>query len=91
MFDKLELQDKRYKELELLLADPKILQDKDLYQQYAKELSKISELVNQHRIFKKLTEEIKELEELSNNPQQDKDFHEMTVHEIESLRKEISP
>ena len=90
MSDKLKALDERYKELEVLLADPKILQDKNLYQQYAKEISKITELVNQYRIFEKLTREIEELEELLKNTQQDKDFSEMTTHEIESLRNKQS-
>ena len=85
MFDRLKALDERYKELETLLADSKILQDRNLYQKYAKEISGITELVNNYRRFNKISDEIKELKELLKNTEQDKDFLEMTKHEIQSL------
>jgi len=86
MFDELKKLDRRYKELETLLADQKIIQDKSQYQKYAKEISGISELVNNYRRLNKLSQEIKELEGLLQSKEQDKDFLEMTKNEIESLQ-----
>jgi len=88
MFDKLKALEARYKELETLLADPKILQDKNLYQPYAKEISGISELVNNYRNFNKVSDEIKELEEFLKDASHDKDFLDTTHHEIESLKNQ---
>ena len=86
MFDRLKALEARYKELETLLADSKILQDRNLYQKYAKEISGISELVNNYRNFNKVSDEIKELEEFLKDASHDKDFLDMTHHEIESLK-----
>jgi peptide chain release factor 1 len=85
MFDRLKELEKRYKELEVLLADPKILKDKSQYQRYAKEIAGITEIVNNYRRYNELAEEIKELKELLNAKDLDAEFLQMTRHEIESL------
>ena len=45
MHEDLKATEERYRELERLLADHEVLSDKNQYQQYAKELSSITELV----------------------------------------------
>ena len=54
MFKKLDEIENRYKTLTSLLSDQKILSDQTKFQQYAKEYSKISELVDTYNVYKKI-------------------------------------
>jgi len=62
MFEQLETIEKRYQELEQLLASYDNICDKEKYNQYAKELSGSKEAVSLYREYKKLSKEIEDLE-----------------------------
>jgi peptide chain release factor 1 len=86
MFDKLKGVEDRFCQLEMLLSDPKVLQNRDTYNQYAREHADISEIVNTFRIFKKIDLELDESLELLNDS--DPDIKNLAKDEIERLTGE---
>ncbi len=86
MLEKLDSLEKRYTELEHLLASPEILADKDKYSQYAKEMSDISRVVSLARQYKKVLADIAGLKEMLKQ-KHEPDFMELANKELESLAK----
>ncbi len=62
MFEQLEKIEKRYQELEHLLASYETVSDKEQYNKYAKELSDLKDTVSLFREYKRITKEINGLE-----------------------------
>jgi peptide chain release factor 1 len=58
LFDKLKGVEKRFSELETLLSDPQVINDREAYQRYAREHSEIAEIVTAFRAYKKTLEDI---------------------------------
>lgn len=87
MLEQLETIEKRYQELEQLLASYDNISDKEKYNQYAKELSDSKETVSLYREYKKLSKEIEDLEGVLKQ-KHDKEFLELAGKELEeSLNK----
>ncbi|MEK6714774.1 MAG: peptide chain release factor 1 [Candidatus Omnitrophota bacterium] len=89
MLEKLVAIEKRYKELEELLVKEETLADKDKYQVYAKELSKLSKIVERIKLFDNKNAELKDLEHLLSE-QHEESFLDLAKTEIDKLRGEIS-
>ena len=89
MFEALEERKKRYKELEKLLADPKVVQDKSVYSKYAKELSSLSGMVNKYEQYLQLQVDIRNLKEMLKE-KHEKDFIDLAEKEISELEEKIS-
>lgn len=53
MFERLAELDKRYDELEKVLADPETTKNQRKFQELAKEMANITELVKEYREYKK--------------------------------------
>ena len=87
MLEKLEGIEKRYQELEHLLADATCLQDKNQYQKLAKEFSDLTGIVKNYRRLRLLSKELKELEALSKDKTADSDFMALAKEEIPALRE----
>jgi peptide chain release factor 1 len=85
MFDKLEKLEKRYEELEHLLADHKLIADTEQYNKFAKELSDIKEAVFLFREHRKLSKEIKDLEAMLKE-KHDGEILELAKKEIPALK-----
>jgi peptide chain release factor 1 len=81
--DKLALIEKRYIELEHLIASPEVLSDQSKYQSFTKELSDITEVVTKYRTYKDLQKEIDNLKHMV----QDKEVRDMAESEIRSHEK----
>ena len=64
MFDKLSGAEERQQELERLLADPKVLQDRAAYQAYSREHADLTDIVGAYREFKQIVGELDESKEL---------------------------
>ena len=80
---------KRFKDLEELLADPQILSDQNQYQKFAKEYADLTPVLHILREYKEAHEQIKELTHLLQQ-KHDKDFEDLARSELEVLkRKEI--
>lgn len=89
MLAKLKSIQERYKELEELLVREETFADKDKYQIYAKELSKLSKIVERIKLLDNKNAELKDLEHLFSE-QHDESFLDLAKTEIAKLREEIS-
>ena len=85
LISKLEKLKQRYEELEKLLALPEILSNQIQYNQYAKEMAKISEVVFLYRQHKEYTEELPKLEEALKE-KHDQEFLSLVEDEIKDLK-----
>jgi peptide chain release factor 1 len=64
MFNKLKGVEKRFLELEELLGNPKIIQDRDLYQKYSQEHAELNKIVSVYRNYKQIIEDLEDSNEL---------------------------
>ncbi len=89
MFERLEQIEKRYRQLEGLLARPETLQDKNLYAKYAKELAGLGEIVNKHQEYRAVLQEIDKVQAIvqGQEHQKDKELLEMAEQELIELKK----
>jgi peptide chain release factor 1 len=86
MIAELEKLEKRYEELESLLASPSVLSNKEQYNKYAKELSGLKETVSLFREYKKIFKEIEDLEVVLKE-KHEKQFLELAEKESAELKK----
>ncbi len=86
MIDGLQKLEKRYEELETLLSLPETISNKTQYNQHAKELSRISELVFLYREFKQHGSEISQLK-LTLEEKHDQEFLSLVETEIKDLEQ----
>jgi peptide chain release factor 1 len=80
--------EKRYEELEGLLAQPETISNKNQYSQYAKEMSRIREVTFLYRKFKQYKTEIAKLEEALREEKDDQELLVLAKDEIRDLRRE---
>lgn len=95
MYDKLQMTEDRYEEINHKLSDPMVLSNQDEYRRLMKEHSDLTEIVTKYREYKKLGNDIKEAGELLDD-KLDKDFREMvelekeeTEAKLEEVKKEL--
>jgi peptide chain release factor 1 len=87
MFDKLEVAENRYEEINHKLSDPSVISNQDEYRKLMKEHTELGEIVEKYREYKKVNNDISEAKELLNDTL-DKDFREMVQSEYdEALEK----
>jgi peptide chain release factor 1 len=86
MFNKLKGVEDRFKELERLLSDPEVVQDRDAYQKYIREHAEISPIVNTFREYKQVDRELDDSLELMGDD--DPDMKKMAGEEVDRLEKE---
>jgi peptide chain release factor 1 len=88
MFDKLKNVDDRFSQLEALLSDPKVVQDRAAYQKYAREHADIAEIIDVFRAYQQVDRELDESLELLKDS--DPEIKGMAKEEIDRLsdRKE---
>lgn len=85
MLDKLAEVEKRYVQLESLLADPQLLSKQREYSKVAKERAELEEIVSCYREWRKIEQEIQENRELLN--ERDDAIKELAKEELSSLRE----
>ncbi len=83
--EKLKKFEDRYAELENMLADPQIANDQSQYQKLAKEFSDITPSVEFARYYRKVAEQIDDLQKLLQE-KHDKDFEELAKIELSELK-----
>ena len=83
MFDKLEKVDQRFQEIETLLSDPKIVNDRDAYQKFVREHAELGKIVVVFREYKEVLDGLKESQELLND--NDPDIKSLAREEIAEL------
>ncbi len=64
MYEKLEMIEQRYKELEQQLSDPNVMDDRDEWLKMSRELASVSPLVDLFRRLKEIEREVQEAEEM---------------------------
>ena len=85
MLEKLEEIEKKYMELEALLADPAVISDRKRFQVVGKEHADLVDLMAAYREFKTVVEQIADNEDLLHDP--DKDVRDMAKDELGTLRE----
>ena len=83
MFDKLKGVEERFVELEGLLSDPKVLQDRGAFQKYSREHAEIGEIVNVFRDYKKVNADLDDTLEMLKDA--DPEIKHMAKEEMERL------
>jgi peptide chain release factor 1 len=83
MFDKLKGVEERFVELEGLLSDPKVLQDRGAFQKYSREHAELVEIVNVFREYKKINTELDDALEMLKDA--DPDIKHMAKEEMDRL------
>ena len=86
MLNKLNGVEERFGQLEVLLSDPAVLQDRDAYQKYAREHAELTDIVTAYRTYKKVDQEFNDsLELLKDN---DMEIKALAKEEVERLSGE---
>lgn len=88
MFDKLQVAENRYEEINHKLSDPSVISNQDEYRKLMKEHSDLEEIVSKYREYKKVNDDISEANELLKD-NLDKDFREMVETELEESRDKL--
>ena len=88
MFDKLEIIEERYEQLNELLSDPDVVSDPNKLREYSKEQSELQKTVDVYREYKKHKETIAESKEMLNETDE-KDMIQMLKEEISESEKII--
>ncbi len=86
MFDKLKGVEDHSHELERLLSDPKVVQDRDAYQKYSREHAEISPVVAAFREFNRVDRELDDSLELMHD--EDPEMKKMAGEEVDRLERE---
>ena len=86
MFDKLNGVEERFLEVEKLLSDPKIVQDRAAYSKYVREHADLGKIVTVFRSYKKISQEIGESTELLKDG--DPEIKELARDEVEKLSRQ---
>jgi len=86
MFEKLDLIEERYKELEQKIADPELINRRDEWQALVKEHATLEEIVGKYREYKKTKEEIETAEQLMDETD-DKELLQMIEQELDELKE----
>ncbi len=89
IFENLKAKRDRYKELESLISDPKVIENNLLYQKYAKEMSRLSGLVSRYEEYLGLSEELEEVEKELQDKDHDKEYIELAKKERKDLKEKL--
>ncbi len=88
MFDKLEVADNRYEEINLKLSDPQVIANQEEYRRLMKEFSELGEIVDKYREYKKVKSDIAESKELLDGTLE-RDFRELVQAEYDEAREKL--
>ncbi len=88
MFQKLDQVEKRYQELEMFLADPKVLGNPKEMQKLGRERAELSHLVETYRAYKKVQEGIQDSQALLQ--ESDDEMKELAKAELQTLKERLA-
>jgi peptide chain release factor 1 len=86
MFDKLIGVEERHSEVEKLLSDPKIVQDRVAYQKYVREHAELNKIVTVYRQYKQTLQNLEDSQELLKDS--DPEIKDLARDEIAALARE---
>lgn len=89
MFDKLEVFEKRYEEINQKLYDPAVVSDQNQYKELMKENKNLLPIVEKYREYKKAKANEEEAKQMLNEGGLDKDFREMVETELQESREQL--
>lgn len=89
LFNRLELLEKRFDELNNMICDPEIISDQKSYKKFMKERKELEPIVDKYREYKKSSSDLEEAKEVLHESGLDKELKEMAESEIESTRNKI--
>ena len=87
MLEKLQAIEERYEELSRLISDPAVLADQATWRAYVKEHSRLQDLVDKYREYRRIVVSLEEARGLLRERLED-DFRELVESELEELRKQ---
>ena len=90
MFDKLELVEKRYDDINNRLYDPAVVSDQEAYRDLMKEFKNLTPIVEKYREYKKAKQTEKESKQMLSEGGLDKEFKEMVELELDTARDDIA-
>ena len=90
MFDKLELVEKRYDDINNRLYDPAVVSDQETYRNLMKEFKNLNPIVEKYREYKKAKQTEKESKQMLSEGGLDKEFKEMVELELDTARDDIA-
>lgn len=89
MFEKIEIFNKRYDELNNRLYDPSVAADPNEYSKVMKEVKSIEAIVLKYREYKEILNATEEAREIIEDSSSDKDFREMAMAEIDDCKEKL--
>lgn len=89
MFDRIEVFETRYEEINQRLYDPAVVSDQDVYRELMKESKNLLPIVEKYREYKKAEACEAEAKQLLSEGGLDKDFREMVETELEQAREDL--
>lgn len=90
MFDKLEMIEKRYEEINQKLMDPNVVSDPEEYKKLMKEHKNLSVIVEKFREYKKAMEAFEEAREMLDDGGLDRDFKEIVQEQYEENKEKMA-
>lgn len=88
MFDKLQVAEDRYDEINHKLSDPEVIANQEEYRRLMKESSELEEIVAKYREYKKISQDIEEAKEMLED-KLDKDFRDMVQAEYDEAKEKL--
>ena len=86
MLDKLEAIKKRYQEITGLLSQPEIIKNQEKFREYSREHANLSEKVAVYDKYQKTVEEIKDCQNMLEDPDTEAEFQDMLSDELKRLQ-----
>lgn len=90
MFDKLEVVEKKYEDINNRLYDPSVVSDQDIYKNLMREFKNLTPIVEKYREYKKAKKNIEEAKQMLSEGGLDKEFKEMVELDLDTSREDIS-
>jgi peptide chain release factor 1 len=87
MLEKLECLEQRYQELEQMLSDPTLLEQRQLWLQYSREMAGLTEVVDLFRRYKQISRDLDEARDLQKEDSDD-EMSAFIAEEVEKLIRE---
>lgn len=89
MFDKLELTEKRFDEINEKLMDPNIINDNEQYKNLMRELKNLTPIIESFKQYKAQKEAFEEAKQMLDDGGLDKDFKEIVQEQYEESREKM--
>lgn len=89
MFDKLEVFEKKYEDINKRLYEPDVVSNQETYRELMKEHKNLSPIVEKYKEYKKAKSIEEEAKQLLNDGGLEKDFKEMVESELEQSREDL--